>query len=189
MDVPHFDGTVSDLEHVQAEPALGSRFFVVSHYSPEGAHAFIAVDVDTVVSAADDRGKNVGFVFAGDSRGHRVEFITGRDPEMKTMAKLVREGGRPLACVDRAWVRNAEALPEEAWVGTGTLPPVPAPDTPTRNGDRGLLVMWLLFPAGVLFHYGKRGQGLACLLLQLTVIGWPLAVIWANLAIVGFEEG
>lgn len=37
----------------------------------------------------------------------------------------------------------------------------------------------LIFPWVVFFTVGKPGQGILCLILQITVIGWLPATIWA----------
>jgi TM2 domain-containing membrane protein YozV len=41
----------------------------------------------------------------------------------------------------------------------------------------------LLFPWITFFTMGKIGQGLLCLLLQLTIIGWLPAAIWALVSV------
>lgn len=41
----------------------------------------------------------------------------------------------------------------------------------------------VLLPWLALMLYGKIGQGLLCLILQLTLIGWIPALIWAILVI------
>lgn len=43
----------------------------------------------------------------------------------------------------------------------------------------------LFFPWAVFFTMGKIGQGLLCMLLQLTLIGWLPATIWAFVSIGG----
>ena len=45
----------------------------------------------------------------------------------------------------------------------------------------------LLFPWITFFTMGKIGQGILCLILQLTFIGWPLATIWAFISIAGYH--
>jgi uncharacterized membrane protein YqaE (UPF0057 family) len=45
----------------------------------------------------------------------------------------------------------------------------------------------LLFPWAVFFTMGKIGQGILCLLLQLTIIGWLPATIWAFISIGGYH--
>ncbi len=45
----------------------------------------------------------------------------------------------------------------------------------------------LFFPFAVFFTMGKIGQGLLCLLLQITLIGWLPATIWAFVAIGGYH--
>lgn len=37
----------------------------------------------------------------------------------------------------------------------------------------------LLVPFVAFFTIGKVGTGLICLILQITLIGWPIAAIWA----------
>ena len=41
----------------------------------------------------------------------------------------------------------------------------------------------LFFPWAVFFTIGKVGQGFLCLLLQITLIGWLPATIWAFVSI------
>ena len=41
----------------------------------------------------------------------------------------------------------------------------------------------LLFPWITFFTMGKIGQGILCLILQLTVIGWLPATIWAMVSV------
>ena len=45
----------------------------------------------------------------------------------------------------------------------------------------------LFFPWIVFFTMGKVGQGFLCLLLQLTIIGWLPATIWAFVSIGGYH--
>ena len=45
----------------------------------------------------------------------------------------------------------------------------------------------LIFPWAVFFTMGKVGQGILCLLLQLSIIGWLPATIWAFVAIGGYH--
>ena len=45
----------------------------------------------------------------------------------------------------------------------------------------------LLFPWAVFFTMGKIGQGIVCLLLQITIIGWLPATIWAFISIGGYH--
>ena len=45
----------------------------------------------------------------------------------------------------------------------------------------------LFFPFAVFFTMGKIGQGILCLILQITIIGWPLATIWAFISIGGYH--
>jgi uncharacterized membrane protein YqaE (UPF0057 family) len=58
-------------------------------------------------------------------------------------------------------------------------------NTSGRNAMRYLLA--LLFPWAVFFTMGKIGQGILCLLLQLTIIGWLPATIWAFISIGGYH--
>jgi uncharacterized membrane protein YqaE (UPF0057 family) len=41
----------------------------------------------------------------------------------------------------------------------------------------------ILFPWAVFFTMGKIGQGILCLILQLTIVGWLPATIWAFVSI------
>src|SRR5690606_21559522 len=41
------------------------------------------------------------------------------------------------------------------------------------------LLSALLLPALVFFHIGRKGRGIVALVLQLTLIGWPIAALWA----------
>ena len=45
----------------------------------------------------------------------------------------------------------------------------------------------LFFPWVVFFTMGKVGQGLLCLILQCTIVGWLPATIWAFVAIGGYH--
>ena len=45
----------------------------------------------------------------------------------------------------------------------------------------------LFFPWISLFTMGKVGQGILCLILQLTLIGWIPATIWAFVSIGGYN--
>ena len=45
----------------------------------------------------------------------------------------------------------------------------------------------LFFPWIVFFTLGKVGQGLLCLILQLTIIGWLPATIWAFISISNYN--
>ncbi len=45
------------------------------------------------------------------------------------------------------------------------------------------LLMAIIFPPFVFFTINRPFQGLACLLLWATIIGWPIAVIWAVYAL------
>ena len=47
------------------------------------------------------------------------------------------------------------------------------------------LIAILLPPLG-LFLVGKWGQAILCLILQLTLIGWPIAAVWAVLVVNDF---
>jgi uncharacterized membrane protein YqaE (UPF0057 family) len=45
----------------------------------------------------------------------------------------------------------------------------------------------LFFPWAVFFTMGKVGQGILCLILQLSIVGWLPASIWAFVAIGGYH--
>ncbi len=45
----------------------------------------------------------------------------------------------------------------------------------------------ILFPFITFFTMGKVGQGIICLILQLTVIGWLPAAIWAMASVSGYN--
>ena len=45
----------------------------------------------------------------------------------------------------------------------------------------------LFFPWVVFFTMGKIGQGIICLILQCTLIGWLPATIWAFVSIGGYH--
>jgi uncharacterized membrane protein YqaE (UPF0057 family) len=45
----------------------------------------------------------------------------------------------------------------------------------------------LFFPFVVFFTMGKVGQGIICLILQCTLIGWLPATIWAFVSISGYH--
>lgn len=45
----------------------------------------------------------------------------------------------------------------------------------------------LFFPFAVFFTMGKIGQGILCLILQISLIGWLPATIWAFVAIGGYH--
>jgi uncharacterized membrane protein YqaE (UPF0057 family) len=45
----------------------------------------------------------------------------------------------------------------------------------------------LFFPWAVFFSMGKVGQGILCLLLQISIIGWLPATIWAFVSIGGYH--
>ncbi len=49
------------------------------------------------------------------------------------------------------------------------------------------LILALLLPFSVFFTIGRPWQGLLCLLLQLTLIGWIPAAIWAVYALSQFN--
>ncbi len=49
------------------------------------------------------------------------------------------------------------------------------------------LILALLLPFSVFFTIGRPFQGILCLILQLTLIGWPLAAIWAVYALSQFK--
>ncbi len=44
-------------------------------------------------------------------------------------------------------------------------------------------VIAILFPPLGMLLAGRAGQALVCLLLMVTLIGWPLAAIWALLVV------
>lgn len=44
-------------------------------------------------------------------------------------------------------------------------------------------VLAILLPPLGLLSVGRGGQALACLVLMLTIIGWPLAAVWALLVV------
>lgn len=46
-----------------------------------------------------------------------------------------------------------------------------------------LYLVALIFPAGALFGAGKPGQGFFAIILQLTVLGWLPATIWAFMVV------
>ena len=48
-------------------------------------------------------------------------------------------------------------------------------------------VLALFFPFAVFFTMGKIGQGIVCLILQITIIGWLPATIWAFISIAGYH--
>lgn len=45
-----------------------------------------------------------------------------------------------------------------------------------------ILLPWVSF-----FTMGKIGQGFLCLILQITLFGWPLAAIWALVTVNGYN--
>ena len=45
-----------------------------------------------------------------------------------------------------------------------------------------ILLPWVAF-----FTMGKIGQGFLCLLLQITIIGWLPAAIWACVSVAGYH--
>lgn len=45
-----------------------------------------------------------------------------------------------------------------------------------------LLIPWLGF-----FTIGRPGAGIVCLILQLCLIGWPFAAIWAVYSLITYE--
>jgi uncharacterized membrane protein YqaE (UPF0057 family) len=49
-------------------------------------------------------------------------------------------------------------------------------------------VLALFFPFAVFFTMGKIGQGILCLILQLTIIGWLPATLWAFVSIAGYHS-
>jgi len=46
----------------------------------------------------------------------------------------------------------------------------------------------IIFPPIGMLLVGKLGQALLCLVLMLTVIGWPIAAIWAVLVVNNAEH-
>src|SRR5882762_4050221 len=48
-------------------------------------------------------------------------------------------------------------------------------------------VLALFLPWAVFFTMGKVGQGFLCLLLQVTIIGWLTAIVWAFLTIADYN--
>jgi uncharacterized membrane protein YqaE (UPF0057 family) len=48
-------------------------------------------------------------------------------------------------------------------------------------------VLALFFPWAVFFTMGKIGQGILCLLLQISIIGWLPATIWAFVSVGGYH--
>ena len=48
-------------------------------------------------------------------------------------------------------------------------------------------VLALFFPWAVFLTMGKIGQSILCLILQLTIIGWLPATLWAFVAIGGYN--
>ena len=46
-------------------------------------------------------------------------------------------------------------------------------------------VLALFLPWAVFFTMGKIGQGFLCLILQMTIIGWIPATLWAFVSIAG----
>ena len=44
-------------------------------------------------------------------------------------------------------------------------------------------VLAILLPPLGLLSVGRSGQALVCLVLMLTIIGWPLAAVWALLVV------
>jgi uncharacterized membrane protein YqaE (UPF0057 family) len=48
-------------------------------------------------------------------------------------------------------------------------------------------VLAILLPPLGLLSVGRGGQALVCLVLMLTIIGWPLAAVWALLVVNGAE--
>lgn len=49
-------------------------------------------------------------------------------------------------------------------------------------------VVALFFPWFVFFTMGKIFQGILCLILQLTLIGWLPAILWAFVTISGYHS-
>ena len=57
-----------------------------------------------------------------------------------------------------------------------------APANPRKGSLMRYLLALVLPPVGML-SVGKPGQALLCLLLMITLIGWPIASIWAVLVV------
>ncbi len=51
-----------------------------------------------------------------------------------------------------------------------------------------LYVLAIFFPSIAMLLCGRIFQALACFVLHLTVIGWPLATVWAWLVILDHHE-
>lgn len=49
------------------------------------------------------------------------------------------------------------------------------------------LLALFFFPWAVFFTMGKVGQGILCLILQLSIVGWLPATIWAFVSIGGYH--
>lgn len=49
------------------------------------------------------------------------------------------------------------------------------------------LIIAILLPWLVFFTIGKPFQGIFCLILQITLIGWPIAAIWAVYSLSQYE--
>lgn len=49
------------------------------------------------------------------------------------------------------------------------------------------LIIAILLPWLVFFTIGKPFQGIFCLILQVTLLGWPVAAIWAVYALSQYE--
>ena len=45
----------------------------------------------------------------------------------------------------------------------------------------------LIFPWLTFFTMGKVFQGILCLILQISVIGWPIATIWALISVSSYN--
>jgi len=53
-----------------------------------------------------------------------------------------------------------------------------------RKGEHAMrYLLALFFPWAVFFTMGKIGQGILCLILQLTIVGWLPATIWAMVSV------
>jgi len=53
-----------------------------------------------------------------------------------------------------------------------------------QKGEHAMrYLLALFFPWAVFFTMGKIGQGILCLILQLTIVGWLPATIWAMVSV------
>ena len=64
-------------------------------------------------------------------------------------------------------------------VGQGASAPGPSPP----YSDIVKYVLAILLPPLGLLSVGRGGQALVCLILWITIIGWPLAALWALLVV------